>query len=68
MLPESLDGIRYISSLKRSPTTAAFIKKFMPRGQEVLNTILISHVDEVDGKLVLNQAGRAVAEHISKTE
>ncbi len=58
MRPESLEALKYIYKSKTAPTVAAFNKKFSP---ELLHSILVSHVDEVKGKLILNQAGLAVS-------
>lgn len=61
MLPESLAALKFIYESKTSPTLKAFNKHFDPKGEELLQTILVSHVDVVKGKLVLNQAGEAVS-------
>lgn len=63
MTPESLAALEYIYRSSKAPTLKAFETKFAPRGQEVLNTILTSHVEVVNGKLRLNEAGVAIAVH-----
>jgi hypothetical protein len=57
MLPESLEALKFIAKSKSGVTRTAFMKKFAPHGEALLQTVFMSHVDEVKGKLVLNQAG-----------
>lgn len=61
MRPDSLEALKYIYTAKTIPTVTAFNKKFAPNGPELLQTILVSHVDDVKGKLILNQAGLAIS-------
>ena len=56
----SIAAIEFIGSSKKAVTTKQFLTHFEPYGQAVLDTILNSHVDEVKGKLVLNEAGKEI--------
>jgi hypothetical protein len=61
MRPDSLMAIEFIYRSKTAPTVKAFNKYFEPNGEALLQTILVSHVDEVKGKLVLNEAGVSIS-------
>jgi len=63
MRPDSLEALKWIKESKTPPTSKAFTKHF---SEELLQTILISHVEEVKGKLTLNEAGVWVLNHFGE--
>lgn len=68
MLPESLAGLKFVAASKRAPTKVQFLAHFAPYGQAVLDSIYGSHVEEVKGKLALNEAGKAVLAHFTESK
>lgn len=68
MTPESLAGLQYIAKAKRAPTVKAFVANFAPYGQAVLDSILGTHVEEVKGKLVINESGQWALDTFTKSE
>lgn len=55
VLKKSKEALEYINT--QTPTKKKFVEKF---SEDILNTILLSHVEENKGKLYLNEAGKSV--------
>ena len=66
MRQDSLEALKFIKESKTPPTVKVFTKHFAPNGEELLQTILVSHVDEVKGKLTINEAGVWLLTHFGE--
>ena len=63
MLPEALVALRYLRDSKKAPTVKTFDAKFAD-----VKPALILHINEENGKVYLNDAGKGVLEMFKEQE